>query len=130
MHLKPKRYTFFHFNSHYTMLTTAIIIFAIAAVFGLMNLIAILKSQETRKPVVYIHGLLAATALVLLIAYATSEASKNVTLSIVLFVVAALGGFLLFGRDLMKKAGPKWLALVHGLVAVASFLILLSVAFG
>ena len=112
------------------MLTTSVIIFAIAAVFGLIVLISLLKNRETPKPVVYIHGLLAATGLVLLIAYAMSESAKSVTTSIALFVIAAVGGFLLFGRDLMKKAGPKWLALVHALLAVTSFIILLTVAFG
>lgn len=112
------------------MLTTSVIIFAIAAVFGLIVLISLLKNRETPKPAVYIHGLLAATGLVLLIVYAMSESSKNVGTSIALFVVAALGGFLLFGRDLMKKAGPKWLAIVHALLAVTSFIILLTVAFG
>ena len=112
------------------MLTIAIIFFAVAAVFGIVNLVSILTNKATMKPSVYIHGVLAATGLVLLIIYAVQEASKNVTLSILLFIVAAIGGFILFGRDLMKKAGPKWLALVHGLVAVISFIILLVAAFG
>ena len=112
------------------MLTISIILFAVAAVFGLMNLIAILKSTATNKAVVYTHGLVAATGLVLLIVYAMGADAKSVSTSITLFVIAALGGFLLFARDLMKKAGPKWLAVVHGLIAVASFLILLTVAFG
>jgi hypothetical protein len=112
------------------MLTTSVIIFAIAAVFGLIVLISLLKNRETPKAAVYIHGLLAATGLVLLIAYAMSESAKSVTASIALFVIAALGGFLLFGRDLMKKAGPKWLAVVHALLAVTAFVILLTVAFG
>jgi len=111
------------------MLTISIVLFAIAAVFGLMNLIAVLQSRSTNKAVVYTHGLFAAVALVLLIVYATGADAKSVSTSIILFVIAALGGFLLFARDLMKKAGPKWLAVVHGLVAVVSFLILLVAAF-
>ncbi len=112
------------------MLIISIILFAIAAVFGLMNLTAILKSTSTNKGVVYTHGVFAAVGLVLLIVYALGADAKSVSTSITLFVIAALGGFLLFGRDLMKKAGPKWLAVVHGLIAVASFIILLTVAFG
>ena len=111
------------------MLTTSIILFAIAAVFGLVLLTAILKSKDTPKAAVYTHGLVAAIALVLLIVYAESANAHTVTTSIVLFVIAALGGALLFGRDLMKKAGPKWLAVVHGLIAVSAFVILLVVAF-
>jgi hypothetical protein len=112
------------------MLTTAIIVFAIAAVFGLVLLTTLLCSRETPKPVVYLHGLIAAVGLVLLIVYSMNPDSKSVALSLTLFIIAAIGGFILFGRDLTKKPGPKWLALVHALVAVTSFLILLSVAFG
>ena len=112
------------------MLIAAIVLFAIAAIFGLMNLMAILNTKDTSKGVVYTHGLFAALGLVLLIVYASSDGARNVTSSLALFVIAALGGFLLFGRDLMKKAGPKWLAVVHGLIAVAGFLMLLGVAFG
>jgi glucose uptake protein GlcU len=111
------------------MLAITIILFAIAAVFGLMNLTAILKSTSTNKGAVYTHGLFAAAGIVLLIVYAMSADATNVSTSIILFIIAALGGFLLFARDLMKKAGPKWLAVVHGLIAVASFVILLVAAF-
>jgi len=112
------------------MLILSILLFAVAAVFGLLNLIAVLKSTATNKAIVYTHGVFAATALVLLIVYAMGADAKSVSTSIILFVIAALGGFLLFARDLMKKAGPKWLAVVHGLIAVTSFVILLAVAFG
>lgn len=112
------------------MLTTAIILFAIAAVFGLILLTAILRSKDTPKPVVYLHGLIAGIGLVLLIVYSMNPDSKSVALSLTLFIIAAIGGFILFGRDLTKKPGPKWLALVHALAAVTSFIILLTVAFG
>lgn len=112
------------------MLTTAIILFAIAAVFGLILLTAILRSKETPKPVVYLHGLFAAIGLVLLIIYSMNPDAKSVAISLVLFIIAAIGGFILFGRDMTKKPGPKWLAVVHALAAVTSFVILLTVAFG
>ena len=112
------------------MLTTAIILFAIAAVFGLVLLTKILGSKATPKPVVYLHGLIAAIGLVLLIVYSLNPDSKSVAISLTLFIIAAIGGFILFGRDLTKKPGPKWLALVHALAAVTSFIILLTVAFG
>jgi hypothetical protein len=53
-----------------------------------------------------------------------------VAISLLLFIIAAIGGFILFGRDLTKKPGPKWLAVIHALAAVTSFVILLTVAFG
>jgi hypothetical protein len=112
------------------MLTVAVILFAIAAIFGLILITKILGSKETPKPVVYLHGLLAAVGLVLLIVYSMSPDSKSVAISLILFIIAAIGGFILFGRDLTNKPGPKWLAVVHALAAVTSFIILLTVAFG
>jgi hypothetical protein len=40
-----------------------------------------------------------------------------------------LGGIVLFVRDITKKSIPKWLALVHGLVAVVGFIFLLVFTF-
>ncbi|MGA2614481.1 MAG: DUF2231 domain-containing protein [Spirochaetia bacterium] len=48
---------------------------------------------------------------------------------LILFIIAALGGFLLFGIDVATKKPPKWLGFVHGAVAVAGFIFLLVFAF-
>jgi hypothetical protein len=110
------------------MLITTIIIFAAAAVFGLLNLIAVLSNKETSKPLVYLHGLLAAIALVLLIIFAINSTMGSPVISLVLFIIVALVGFFLFARDLSKKPGPKSIAVIHGTVAVISFIILLIFA--
>jgi hypothetical protein len=49
--------------------------------------------------------------------------------SAVLFVIAALGGFIMLARDLGNKPIPKWLAVGHGLLAVTGFILLLVFAF-
>jgi hypothetical protein len=49
--------------------------------------------------------------------------------SIVLFVMAALGGLVLIYRDMTGKSIPKWLAVGHGLIAVAGFIFLLIYTF-
>lgn len=112
------------------MLTLVLILFAAAAVLGLIVLTALLKSKETPKAIVYLHGAIAAVGLLLLIVYAMDPASLPVGISLTLFIIAALGGFILFGRDFSGKPGPKWLGLVHGLVAVSAFLLLLVAALG
>lgn len=112
------------------MLIVSIIIFAAAAVFGLINLIAILTNKQTAKPAVYLHGLFAAIALVLLIVFTVNAAGNSPMVSLILFIVVALVGFFLFARDLTKKPGPKAIAVVHGVVAVVAFIILLIFAFG
>lgn len=111
------------------MPTSSIIIFAVAAVFGLIIITTLLKDKPTPKALVFIHGILAAVALVILIVFSINNPGQSPLVSIVLFVLAALGGFVLFARDLSKKPGPKTLAVIHALVAVVGFLILLTFAF-
>lgn len=101
------------------MLYISITLFLVAAVFGAVIASAILRKQPTPKPLVYLHGLLAATALGTVIYYVIQHAESNPMISLVLLVIAALGGFVLFGRDLSKKPGPFALVVVHALVAVA-----------
>jgi hypothetical protein len=47
--------------------------------------------------------------------------------ALVLFIVAALGGFYLFAQHVQKRALPIPVILVHALIAVIGFLILLVV---
>lgn len=111
------------------MLITSIIIFAVAAVLGVIIIAALLKDKPTPKPAVFAHGALAAVALVILIIFAVNNPEHSPVLSIALFAIAALGGFVLFAKDMSKKPGPKALAVIHALAAVVGFLILLAFAF-
>ncbi|HWJ89539.1 MAG TPA: hypothetical protein VNR87_00425 [Flavisolibacter sp.] len=109
-----------------TMLYLIAGLFAIAAVIGVILIKNFLIPNRPPRAAVYIHGLLAAIALVLMIMYIVqNQGSERFYISLALFVVAALGGFALFFRDLRNKLGPAWLAIVHALVAVSGFLILL-----
>src|SRR4051812_37188334 len=99
------------------MLYTIIALFALAAIFGATLLSYVLRSKETPKGVAIVHGLFAATALVLLVVYVFDNKPGPME-SAILFVIAALGGFVLIARDLSGKSIPKWLAVVHGLIAV------------
>ncbi|MEO9805038.1 MAG: hypothetical protein ABJF04_17405 [Reichenbachiella sp.] len=106
------------------MIYTIIILFALAAVIGLTILMKVLKGATTSKPAVYAHGALAAIGLVLLIVYYMSNPG-GLMVPLILFVVAALGGFLLFAKDIGGKTVPKPLALIHAGAAVVAFLLLL-----
>jgi|ERR1035437_966976 asparagine N-glycosylation enzyme membrane subunit Stt3 len=110
------------------MVTTSLILFAIAAVIGLTVAIQILKNKQTNKVAAVTHGLFAATALIILIVFAFSVTGGEVITEIVLFVIAALGGAFLIARDLMSKPGPKAVVVIHALVAVISFVMLLIFA--
>ncbi len=73
-----------------------------------------------------IHGLLAAAGLVVLIIGVTQMALAGLAgVALVIFVVAALGGFVLFAMHLKKKLLPSALIVVHGLLAVVAFVVLL-----
>jgi peptidoglycan/LPS O-acetylase OafA/YrhL len=110
------------------MIYTAIAFFALAAILGMVLLSFVLKGKETPKGIVFTHGPLAAIGLILLIIYTINNPGPIE--SIVLFTIAALGGVVLVVRDLSKKPVPKWLAVVHGLIAVSGFIFLLVFAFG
>jgi len=109
------------------MIWTAIIFFALAAALGLTMLVYLLQDKHIPKGLAILHGPLAVMGLVLLIIY-NLQAVKGVWWPVGLFALAALGGLLLIHKDLTAKA-PKWLGLVHGLVAVAGFLMLLVFAY-
>ena len=111
------------------MLYATIGLFAIAAVLGIVNLKHWMGEAKPPRGVVYAHGLFAASALVLLVIQAMGSEGAALRTSLICFIIAALGGFYLFARDLKNKIGPGWLAMVHGLVAVIGFVLLLMVAF-
>jgi hypothetical protein len=111
------------------MLMSTIILFALAAVAGIIIFIYILKEKTTPKPVVYLHGLIAATALVLLLVYAIQNPAHRPLTSLILFVIGALFGFTLFGRDLMKKSLPVMLVVLHALFGVVALVMLLMFFF-
>jgi hypothetical protein len=98
-------------------------LFALGAIIGMYLLALVLQKKETPKFVAFIHGAFVAAALILLIVYNSSH--PGFMESIVLFIIAALGGLVLITRDLTGKPIPRWLAVVHGLVAVAGFIFLL-----
>jgi hypothetical protein len=107
------------------MLISSIVLFALAALVGITIFTYILKAKETPKLVVYLHGLVAAIALVLLLIYAIQNPEHRPLTSLILFVIGALFGFTVFARDLMKKSLPIFLVVVHALIGVAAFILLL-----
>ena len=113
------------------MVYTMIVLFALTAVMGLMVAVAIFnKKPETPKVAVYLHGALGATALLLLILYRMNNPEHYPMISLILFLVGALGGFYLFFNDVVKKKpGPIGVVVVHALIGVTAFILLLAFAF-
>ncbi|MGB3740512.1 MAG: hypothetical protein WA968_00435 [Castellaniella sp.] len=109
------------------MLTAAIIVFAIAAVGGLILASRVLRDKFAPWVLSLLHALLGAVGLILLIiTLAEGAASQPVLVGFILLLIAALGGFFLVSFHARKRLPPKAVVVVHATVAVIGFLTLLS----
>jgi len=101
------------------MLTVAVVIFLVAALAGLVMASGIFKGRKPPMPLALLHGLLAATALVLVLLVAIApNAMPIVKYGAAALVFAALGGFFLFSFHLRDKSHPKAVVVLHALLAV------------
>jgi len=108
------------------MLVTAVVFFLIAGFLGTFLLRAILKKQSTSKPVVFMHGSIAGLALLALVTYvALGHTAPLLITSLVLFILAAIGGLTMFTLDMSGKRVPKMLVIGHPILAVISIIILI-----
>ena len=109
------------------LLQTACALFVLAALGGLA--MAGIRFSGQRNPPVWLamaHGGLAVAGVALL-AFAVFATTVPATAmwSLVLFLVAAAGGTVLFlAYEWDRKLLPTWLVLVHAVVAVVAFLLL------
>lgn len=110
------------------MTTAAIIIFAIAAVGGLILAAHVLRNKFAPWALSLVHALLGAIGLILLIVVlAEGSAPQPVLIGFILLLIAALGGFFLASFHARKQLPPKAVVIVHAAIAVIGFLTLLSV---
>ncbi|RAP55666.1 hypothetical protein [Oleiagrimonas sp. MCCC 1A03011] len=109
------------------MLNVALLVFAVAAVGGLVLAASVLRGRLAPWALSIVHALLGATGLVLLLVLAWRGVhSPHATIALGLFVIAALIGFFLASLHLRKETAPKNVVLIHAGIAVAGFLTLLS----
>lgn len=108
-------------------MTTAVVLFAIAALGGIVMAIMRVSGRELPPMgLAIVHGLFAAAGLVSLILALVGQGYSIATIIALLgFLGAALGGFYLFSLHLKKQALPISYVVVHGAFAVISFIILL-----
>lgn len=113
------------------MLTTAIILFAIAAVLGAILASNFFRGKLPPLALSFAHGLFAASGLVVLILTITKMADSGMgKYSLGAFVIAALGGFYLVSRHLGKKEVPNGVIIIHALAAITGFALLLLWVYG
>lgn len=107
------------------MLVLAALLFALAALVGITLATLHLKKKDVSVSLALVHGLAAAVGLVLLIIAVVQMSSAGPAgVALAIFVIAALGGFVLFAMHLMRKKLPPGLIVVHGLLAVVAFVVL------
>jgi hypothetical protein len=112
------------------MLRIAVLVFAVAALGGLVLAIRHFKGQNRPWPLAILHGLLGAAGLILLLVpVITGGVPALAKTALALFVVAALGGFLLFAFHIQNKRLPSPVVVIHAGVAVVAFVLLVAAVF-
>lgn len=114
------------------LLQTSVVLFLLAALGGVV--MAGIRFGGRRNPPVWLamaHGGLAVAGVALL-AFAVLALSvpAMATWALLLFLVAAAGGTILFlAYEWKRELLPTWLVVVHALVAVVGFVLLLVAAY-
>ncbi len=110
------------------MLYSALAVFGVAAIGGLVMATRIWKGQFAPWALSLLHAALGATGLVLVgLLLLRGTGAQPLAIAFTLLLVAALGGFFLASFHLRQKLPPKAIVAVHAAVAVAGFLTLASV---
>ena len=108
------------------MLFSSVILFAVAALGGLVLGVLGLRQRDLPMWLSLIHGLVAAAGLItLIIGVMQGNAGLLPIYALILFLITALGGFVLFSYHLRRKRHPKGLIVIHALAAVIAFVLLL-----
>jgi hypothetical protein len=111
------------------MLKIAVILFAVAAVGGLVMAARIFQGKKAPWPLSIGHALLGATGLVLVLLNVINGSGSLLLAALIILVVAALGGFFLASFHARGQLAPKAIVIIHALVAVSGFLLLLGAVF-
>lgn len=111
------------------MLNIAVILFAIAAVGGLVMATRIFQGKKAPWPLSIAHALLGASGLVLVLLTVLNGAGSLLLAALVVLAVAALGGFYLASFHARGQLSPRAVVVIHALVAVSGFLLLLGAVF-
>jgi len=114
-----------------SILNIAVIIFAIAAVGGLILAKSLFSEKLPSWLLSFAHAALGAAGLILLIfTVIQGNSASRVTAALGILIIAALGGFFLASFHARKVIAPKAIIIVHAGVAVVGFLTLLSLVLG
>ena len=107
------------------MLSTAIALFAIAILIGIILLTLFLMDGKTPPTLSRIHGGIAIIALLLVILSVALYGSVPQIAGMSVLIIAALLGLRLFILGRKNQQFPKWLPLLHAFIAAVGFFLLL-----
>lgn len=108
------------------MFTAAIIFFALAAIGGVILAYLHWTGKTAPIPFALAHGALAVIGVILLLlGLGDSQGSNLPIISLIIFVLAAIGGIILFSTHMKSRPLPRGLIVGHGALAVIAFVILL-----
>lgn len=111
------------------MLFVSLALFILAAVFGLMNFMFVIKKKNPPKAIAYTHGTLALLGIMSIIVIAMAEPHATPYAALILFILAAMGGLTMFVKSQQKKPIPKAIVIIHpligllGIIALVAFLV-------
>lgn len=109
------------------MLKIVVLLFALAALGGLALATLRFREKNVPWPLAILHLILAAAGLItFIVSLIQTGVAGLLGLALALFVVAALGGFVMLVLHLKERPLPKPLIVVHGLLAVAAFILLVT----
>lgn len=112
------------------LLKIAVIILVLGALGGLTLTVMHVRRRRVPVPLALLHGLAVATGFtVLVVANVKDQLGGLVTVSVLLFVLAAMGGLVLFTFHLRGRPLPAMLVVLHGLAALVALSLLLAVLF-
>lgn len=111
------------------MLTYAVVIFAVAAVGGLVLASSVLRGKLAPWPLSLLHAGLGAVGLVLVLLAVLNGTGGTITTALIILVAAALAGFYLASLHLKNRVAPKGAVVAHAGAAVAGFLLLAGSVF-
>ena len=109
-----------------TTLVLAAVLFGVTALGGMALLALRLRGGNPPLGLAALHGLVAASALVTLAVAVVGGAPNPALVSLVLFGLAALGGFLVLSLHLRKCLIPLGFVLAHAALAVSGLVALLA----
>jgi len=113
-----------------TLLIIALLLVTFSGGTGFTLAIAILSKKKTSPVSMFMHGVLSATGLVLIVIYFIRHADDFPGRIVLFFVTTALLGFFMFWKDIRQKpVRPFAVVFTHALFALLSILSLVDWCF-